>query len=288
MKPKILMLEDMCKEGRDILSSVFDLEYTDTGERYNGVFVKLAPVEIEDADFIACPCTGTDHIKMINEIPIVNLSDPTWLFENIYATAEHTIGLMLALIRKICAANRHIIYGNYYRDLFIGTELRGKTLGIIGYGRVGKQVAKIAKAFGMNVLKYDIKYGNASDLTDVLSKSDIVSIHVSLTCLSVFMIDYNALKHIKNGAYIINTARSLVVHPIDLLDYLQNGKLGGAALDVIESYTNAEKLLLRRYAKNYDNLILTPHIGGNTIESRIKTDIYIAKKIKEFWRLRKR
>lgn len=286
-RPKMLMLEDMCKDGRELLEKVFDLDYTPKQAYYDGVYVKLKPSTIINCNFVACPCTGTDHLTLELGIKLLKLEDKHWLYENIYATAEHTFALMLSLIRNISKSNENIVRGRYDRDLFVGTELRDKTIGIIGYGRVGMQVANIAKGFGMRVLIYDNCNSsmclNISQLAEILHESDIISIHASLNITSVDMFCGEIFSNIKKGAYLINTARSSIVNAESLLMNLKNGHLGGAALDVMENYTYAEKKALRKYSKYNDNLILTPHIGGNTIESRIKTDIYIANKVLEYW-----
>lgn len=192
---------------------------------------------------------------------------------NSISVAELAFGLMLALHRQIVAAHRRVERGIWRRE--IGVELAEKTLGIIGLGRIGKQVARRALAFDMHVIANDIapdhafagKYGIPFvSRDDLLRTADIVSLHVPLTPLTQHMIDAQALRAMKRSAALINTARGPVVDAQALVDALDGGMIAGAALDVHTVEGQVEPFLLNR-----DNVVITTHLGAYTHESLLKT-----------------
>jgi D-3-phosphoglycerate dehydrogenase len=236
--------------------------------------------ECEQYDLIASDTTGTDHIDNGN-VPLICLKGETEFLRDVHATAEHTIALILSLVRKIPSAHADVCKGNWNREAWQGSELHGKILGVIGYGRVGKQVADISESFGVMPLPYD-PYGDISfSVWKTVLKSDIITVHVPLNEETKGMFGAEQFAMMKKGAYFINTSRGGVVDESALLDALNSGHLGGAALDVVDGEPAVNPALLE-YARTHDNLILTPHIGGNTIESRKKTQLFIAQKIKEY------
>jgi D-3-phosphoglycerate dehydrogenase len=251
--------------------------------------------------FIASCTTGLDHIDTdyckVKGIKIISLQGES-ILRDVYATAEHTWALILSLIRKVPWAFDDVKKGNWDRESWQGSELYGKTLGIVGYGRVGQQVARIAEGFGVKTLYNDIKnidtadYGGNS-LNAVLKFSDMVTVHVPLNKETTGMFGIEQFKMMKPTAYFINTSRGAVVDEKALLSALMNKQIAGAAIDVVNNEHAGEwvecndprrylNFTLRDYAGARDNLIITPHIGGNTAESRDKTQIYIANKIVDF------
>jgi len=248
--------------------------------------VKLDKEEIDkypDLKLIATCTTGLDHIDIeyckAKGIEVISLKGAPML-ENIHATAEHTIAIILALIRKIPYAHKYTLVAGFDRELWQGTELYGKTLGIIGYGRVGKQVGKIAEAFGMRIETYDIKGGTCESIYDLLMKSDIVSVHVDLNETTTNMISDNEFMLMRPTAYLINTSRGKVIDEKALYKALINKYIAGAAIDVMADEANPSRELLT-YARYADNLVVTPHIAGNSQESRYETQKYIAERIIE-------
>lgn len=232
--------------------------------------------ECKRFDLIASPTTGTDHIQN-GDVPLISLKGAGFL-RDVHATAEHTIGLMLALVRRIPFAHNDVCIGNWNREAWQGAELYDKTLGIVGYGRVGQQVAKIAGAFGMNVVSCDKEEGL---LNTVLRHSDVITVHIPLTTETCGMFGREQFNFMKPTAYFINTSRGAVVDESALLVALNEHKIAGAALDVLCNEPNINCRLVE-YANAHDNLLITPHLGGNTAESRKKCQIYIADKIREF------
>jgi len=200
------------------------------------------------------------------------------------STAELTIGLILALARKIPSADRSMKEGRWLKGRLKGWQLKGKTIGLIGLGNVGLRVARLAKAFGMKILFTKrtppspevLKELEAEfvPLEDLLRRSDVVSIHVPLTEETRGMIGARELSLIKEGAVLINTSRGAVVDEEALLNALQSGRLRGAALDVYTVEPPRDLRLIR-----LPNVVCTPHIGAQTDEAQVEASRLIAEKI---------
>lgn len=202
---------------------------------------------------------------------------------NTISTAEHTISMMLALCRNIPQAHRSVMEGKWDRKSFIGTELYGKTLGIIGLGRVGREVARRCIAFEMKLLAYDPLQTSESaaklsvelvDLEEIFRRSDIITIHCPLTNETKGLIGKKVLSVCKRGMLIINCARGGILDESALVDALNDGLVGGAALDVFEHEPpdNISKLV-------HPHLITTPHLGASTEEAQEKVAIQIAHQV---------
>lgn len=185
---------------------------------------------------------------------------------------------MLALIRRIPSAFDDVKAGNWNREAWQGAELHGKILGIIGFGRVGRQIFKIAPAFGMKVIWYDHALPCPWEFEEVLRSADIITVHVPLDVTTVGLFGTNEFQQMKPTAFFINTSRGQVVEEEALLHALINKEIAGVALDVVCNEPNISQKLTE-YAKTHSNLILTCHIGGNTVESREKTQTFLASKI---------
>jgi len=200
------------------------------------------------------------------------------------AVAEYTWALILALSRRVVESDEFVRQQGYFiksggykgwePELFLGPSLKGKTLGIVGLGRIGSMVAKRAKGYDMTVLynKHEPDTEREKELNivftsldDLLVKSDIVSLHIPLTNETRGMFNKETLMKMKKGSYLINTARGPIVDESDLTEVLKNKHLGGAALDVFESEPNIFPDLL-----SLPNVIITPHIASATIEARNK------------------
>ena len=242
---------------------------------------------------IGSPTTGLDHIDTLyagqEGIEVVSLKGEREFLENVVATVEHTFALLLSLIRNIPWAFDSIRDERWTRNRFFGTELSGKMLGIIGFGRVGSKVSRIASAFGMKAIACDpyadtgtVKY---VDLETLLGESDVISIHVALTAETEDMIGYREFGLMRRKPFLINTARGKVINEDALLQALETGQIAGAAIDVLsDEITSNNPLkdnLLVSYARRNNNLIITPHLGGGTYESMRMTQIYIAEKVTE-------
>ena len=245
---------------------------------------------------IATATTGLDHIDLAcareRGITVLSLKGETRFLRTIPASAELTWGLLLALMRRIPFAWADVRAGRWDRDAFLGHDLMGKRLGIVGVGRIGEKVARYARAFGMQVVGFDPQrrrfpagVTRCASLDALLRRSDVLSLHVPLAPETTGLIDAGRLNRLPAGAVLINTARGPVIDESALLRALQSGALAGAALDVICGETESGTLRrspLLRYARTHGNVIVTPHIGGCTIESRAMTEVFMARKVKRF------
>lgn len=241
---------------------------------------------------IATATTGLDHIDVsyAEEKGITVLSLRSEDLKAVTGTAELAFALILSLTRRVPEALDAVRSGNWEREKFLGNNLSGKTLGIVGLGRLGSLMAQYGRTFGMRVIAYD-PYQDASDsaqLVDfntLLAKSDVVSIHAPLSSETTNMFNEEVLSRMKQGAFLINTARSPIVNEAEVLIALKNKKIAGYAADVLsgenEFGKDVSKHPLIAYAQDHRNLIITPHIGGYTAESRATTDVIIAKKVYE-------
>ncbi|HAA84829.1 MAG TPA: 3-phosphoglycerate dehydrogenase [Kosmotogaceae bacterium] len=199
---------------------------------------------------------------------------------NSRSVAELTIGLLLALMRHIPRGTSGIKDGKWEKKQLKGNEIMGKTIGIIGYGSVGRQVANMAKALGMRVLFYDPfvtveEEGLVENLNDLLEASDVVTVHVPKSPDTNNMIDESAMSKMKKGAVLINTARGGIVDEEALYDSLISGKLAGAAMDVFEVEPPTDEL--RRRLVGLDNVVCTPHIGASTVEAQQRVGLEMAR-----------
>ncbi len=197
------------------------------------------------------------------------------------AVAELTIGLMISLARRIPYADQSMKRGEWLKGRLKGCQLKGKTLGLVGFGNIGVKVAEIAKALGMKILvnKRTLPTVKDSDvefvsLHSLLRRSDFISLHVPLSNETAKMIGEKEIGMMKKGAYLINTSRGAVVDEKALLKALKDGKLSGAALDVFEVEPPDNMELIKM-----ENVICTPHIGAQTAEAQREASIEIAEKI---------
>ena len=257
-------------------------------------FIEKAP----QLKIIVTATTGLDHIDLdlmkSRGIEVLSLKGETKFLSTITATAELTWGLLLSLIRCIPHAFNDVLNGNWNRDCFRGYELKGKTIGVIGYGRLGKMVAHYGQAFDMKVIAYDPYVSKSNvplvELNQLMSESDVISIHVPYTEDTKNLLDEREFASIKKGALLINTSRGSIINDSALLSMLKNGYIGGAALDVLsgeEFFREGEDCWpasdpLVKYAKSNDNLILVPHIGGLTYDSAYATELFMAKKLTSY------
>ena len=247
---------------------------------------KLTKDLIEKADnckIIARVGVGLDNIDQeaakAKNIRVINAVEGAMT-----AVAELVLGLMLSLARQIPRGDRAIRNGQWLKKELKGTELKGKYLGIVGCGNIGRRLGRLAKGLNMNIIGFDVipideEFSKdvglmKADLNTLLQSSDYVSIHVPLLDSTYHMINSEKLALMKNTAKIINTSRGGVIDEDALYDALKNGKLGGAALDVFEKEpaTNTKLATL-------DNVILTPHIGAQTKEAQSLAANVIAEKI---------
>jgi D-3-phosphoglycerate dehydrogenase / 2-oxoglutarate reductase len=223
---------------------------------------------------IGCFCIGVNQVnlKAATKNGVVVFNAP---YSNTRSVAELVMGLAIMLIRRIPDKNKAAHEGIWMKDAKGSFELRGKTLGIIGYGNIGSQVSVLAEGLGMKVIFYDVEtklpMGNASDgktLKEVLGRADIVTLHVPETSQTKNIINKTTLKQFKKGSILINYARGEVVDLDALRKFIMDGHIGGAAIDVFpwEPEKNGDRF--QNPLQDLPNVILTPHIGGSTEEAQ--------------------
>jgi D-3-phosphoglycerate dehydrogenase / 2-oxoglutarate reductase len=202
---------------------------------------------------------------------------------NTTATCEHTMAMMLALARHVPQADASVRRVEWTRSKFMGTQLYGKTLGVIGFGRIGREVARRAQAFGMEIVACDPYVSEESaraskvqlaDLDALLAQADFVTLHSSLTQGSRGLLDAERIAKMKRGAFVINVARGALIDPDALYEALKSGQLGGAAIDVFEEEPPGDLPLFK-----LPNVVVTPHLGASTSEAQRDVSIQMAEQI---------
>jgi D-3-phosphoglycerate dehydrogenase len=249
-----------------------------------------APV-LEAADrliAIGCFSVGTNQVDIdatrAHGIPVFNAP-----FSNTRSVAELVIGEIVMLLRRIPERSRAAHEGRWDKSATNSLEVRGKTLGIVGYGNIGSQLSNLAEAMGMRVIFFDLtdklRHGNTEpvgSLNDLLAQSDVVSLHVPETPATHRMIGRAEIAAMKPGAYFINNSRGTVVDLDALAEALREGRLRGAAVDVfpVEPSANGERFVTP--LQGLDNVILTPHIGGSTEEAQERIGAEVARKLVDY------
>lgn len=252
---------------------------------------QITPEIIEAADrliAIGCFSVGTNQVDLDvtrrSGIPVFNAP-----FSNTRSVAELVIGEIVFLLRRIVSRSNGAHQGRWDKSADDSHEVRGKTLGIIGYGNIGSQLSNLAEAFGMRVVFYDhtdrLRHGNTeptATLHELLAQSDVVTLHVPETPATNKMIGREEILAMKPGAYFINNSRGSVVDLDALAEALREGHLRGAAVDVfpVEPGSNTERFVSP--LQGLENVILTPHIGGSTEEAQERIGAEVARKLVDY------
>lgn len=239
---------------------------------------------------IGSPSTGKDHMDMsaiaAANITMYDIATEFDLIRGFTATSECAFGLLLSVIRKLPPAVAAASAGDWARERFTGFQLYGKTLGVLGLGRLGTISARIGAGFGMKVIAHDVRPASAPGVEmvsfdELLRRSDVVTIHVHLEDATRRLIDAAAFAKLKHGAVLINTSRGGLIDEAALIEALDSGKVAGAGLDVIDGEWIEDKTNhpLIAYSRGHDNLVITPHIGGATLESIYGARVFMARKL---------
>ncbi|NBI42358.1 phosphoglycerate dehydrogenase [[Haemophilus] felis] len=237
---------------------------------------------------IGCFCIGTNQVDLqaakARGIPVFNAP-----FSNTRSVAELVLGEILLLMRNVPQANAEVHRGIWNKSATGSNEVRGKKLGIIGYGHIGSQLSIIAESLGMNVHFYDIEnklpLGNAQQvrsLEELLAQSDVVSLHVPENASTKNLIDAARFAQMKEGVIFINAARGTVVDIDALAQALENGKVRGAAIDVFPQEPASIQEEFVSPLRAFDNVLLTPHIGGSTAEAQENIGAEVAGKFVKY------
>jgi D-3-phosphoglycerate dehydrogenase len=237
---------------------------------------------------IGCFCIGTNQVDLQAAqrlgIPVFNAP-----FSNTRSVAELVLGEILLLLRGVPEKNAKAHRGEWIKSADHSYEARGKNLGIIGYGHIGIQLSIIAETLGMHVYYYDIEsklsLGNATQiptLSELLAISDIVSLHVPETPQTKNMLGAEQIKAMKPGSLLINASRGSVVDIDALVEALKSGHVAGAAIDVFPSEPKSNKEEFYSPLREFDNVLLTPHVGGSTQEAQENIGIEVASKLAKY------
>lgn len=262
-----------------VIRSRFAIDKTFLNKAMNLKFIGRVGAGLENID---CEYAASKNIELI-AAPEGNRN----------AVGEHTLAMLLSLFNKLNKANKEVSSGKWLREENRGVELDGKTVGIIGYGNMGKAFAKKLRGFNVEVLCYDIKPNIGDEncrqvsLEELQQKAVVLSLHTPHNQLSNRMIDEKFINNMKNNFWLLNTARGTAVVTKDLVAALQSGKILGAGLDVLEYEKSSFEGLFSsivpvefQYLIESENVLLTPHVGGWTIESNQKLAQIIVDKIK--------
>lgn len=301
--PKVLISDSMDSIAEKILiSNKIDVdiktdfnadELKDKISAYDGLIIrsvtKVTKEIIENAKnlkIIGRAGVGVDNIDLVSakEKKIIVMNTPGG---NTNATAEHTLALLMSLSRKISKADVSTHKGEWAKKKLKGNEIKGKTIGIIGFGNVGRRFAEICKVLGLKVLVVSKSFTalkdqypeySSCDLNEVLQQADIISFHCKPNTDGSSVIASKELDLMKKTAFIINTARGNLVSEVDLCDAIKANKIGGAAIDVFETEPATNNALF-----GLENVLLTPHIAASTSEAQIIVAEMVANQFVEYF-----
>jgi D-3-phosphoglycerate dehydrogenase len=262
------------------------------GVRFIGIRSRTQLTEkvLEAADRLAgigCFCIGTNQVDLeaakMRGIPVFNAP-----YSNTRSVAELVLGQLILLLRGIPEKNHKVHNGSWPKTAKASYEARGKTLGIVGYGSIGSQVSVLAESLGMNVIYYDVitklPLGNANQvpMQYLLSHADVISLHVPELPTTHNMMAKMQFDQMKDGVIFINAARGTCVNLEDLAQAIEGGKVGGAAIDVFPKEPKSNDEPLDSPLRGYANVILTPHVGGSTVEAQANIGLEVAEKFIQF------
>lgn len=300
---KILVSDPLAEEGLKILKEVKEFEVdVNTGlkpealkeiiKNYDALIVRSATKVTKDIidsakklKVIGRAGVGLDNVDLdaATQKGIIVMNTPAG---NTISTCEHTLGMILSLSRSIPQANASVKTGEWKRSKFMGIELNGKTLGIVGFGRIGSEVAKRAFSFGMKVIAYDPFLSRqvaeslgveVVELNELLERSDFITVHTPLTDETKHIISDKEFAIMKKGVRVINCARGGIIDEAALCKAIKEGKVAQAALDVFEQ----EPLPADSELVKLSNIILTPHLGASTEEAQINVSIEVAEIVRD-------
>ncbi len=296
---RVLVTESIAQSGIDMLGKKAEVdvrlkigrdELLEIIKGYHGIVVRSATLvdsqllkAAKNLKVVGRAGNGIDNIDLdaATQAGVVVVNTPE---SNSVSAAEHTIGMMLASCRNTCGANQYIKSGNWDRSRFKGNELDGKTVGIIGLGRIGSLVSSRLQSFNMKVIAYDpyipgerfelLGVEKMEKLEDLLTRADIITVHTPRTEETIGMLGESQLATIKDGVRLVNCARGGIIEEKALYKALKSGKVASAALDVFEQEPCPDNPLF-----GLDNIVVTPHLGADTHEAQNKVGINIAKHV---------
>ncbi len=296
--PKVLVCDAIAETGLDILRPTLDVdvklglsedELVAIAADYDAMMVrsatKITRRVLEAANklqIVGRAGVGVDNIDVpaATERGVIVVNSPAG---NTVAVAELTLGMMISLVRKLIPAHNSVVAGQWKRSKFLGSELYGKTLGIVGVGKIGVEVARRAQSFGMTVIGTDPFLSSARatqlgieplELEEVWKRADFITLHTPLTPETRHMVGARVFEMMKPNAIILNCARGGIIDESALYHALKSGQVGGAGLDVYETEPPKESPL-----RELDNVLLTPHLGASTEEAQTEVALDVARQV---------
>lgn len=258
--------------------------------------VPLSAQDIANAESLRLVVTATTGATHIDKsaldkmgIPLMTLKGQTEVLKELTPAAELTWCLILSCARQLRGAMLHVSNAEWERTKFPGMMLKGKTIGIIGIGRIGGWIAQYANSFGMTVKYYDPYIEDTPafcvsvGLEELVSTSDIVTVHVHVTEQTKGMINNSLLANFKHGSVFVNTSRSELTDEQAIVKALESGKLSAVGVDVVWGEPNIRESPLWQYSQNHNNVVITPHIGGYSPEAVNHVVRYSAQRIKDYF-----
>jgi len=294
-RPRVLVREQIAVAGLELLRDRFDVVEDSESDLasiiggFDAIVVRSATrldaslIDLADRlKVIGRAGVGLDNVDVDaatrRGIVVVNTAEST-----VISAAEHTIALLFALARNVPQAQAALASGTWARERFAGVELAGKSLGVLGLGRIGRQVARRALGLGMRVVAYDpfvavdrlreLGVEPAETLDDLYAVADIITLHLPLSDQTYHLLDVDAFKRMRDGVRIVNAARGGLVDEAALVDAIRSGKVAGAALDVFEIEPYSGPLL------ELDHVVTTPHLAGSTAEAQDRAGVMIAEQV---------
>jgi phosphoglycerate dehydrogenase-like enzyme len=270
-----------------------DADYLFTNPNRQGFMLDEEVLKDSNIKVINTASTGLNHIDLDyceeNNIDIWSLKEDYELINDLPSTSELAFGLMLSLLRNIPKSFHSVRDGNWDYEPFVGHQIKGKTIGVIGYGRLGKIMCRLFDGWGVETFVYDpytdvdVEKDFEVDLKTLLEYSDVVFLHTHVTDETRGMVDDKFLSQMKQGSYLINTARGELVDEDAIIKSIEQGHLKGYGTDVIkDEFGDIQNSKLVEFSINpNNNIVITPHIGGMTIEGQTKAYTWAVNKFKK-------
>ncbi len=262
-----------------LLSETQDIEYLFTNPNKQNFILDEEVLKNSNIKVINTCSTGLNHIDMDccerNNVKVWSLKEDFELINDLPSTAELSFGLMMSLLRKIPEGFDSVKKGEWDYEPFIGRQIKGLTIGIIGFGRLGRITTELFKGWGVNILVNDPYVGTFEyeqvEIKEIQKKSDVVFLHLHANKETRNMVDRELLSNMKKGSILINTSRGELVNEKDVINSIKEGHLGGYGTDVItDEFGDVKESELVEFSRENNNVVITPHVGGMTWEGQTK------------------
>ena len=277
---EVIYIPEISKlELTTLLSETPDIEYLFTNPNKQNFILDEEVLKNSNIKVINTCSTGLNHIDMDycerNNVEVWSLKEDFELINDLPSTAELSFGLMMSLLRKIPEGFDSVKKGEWDYEPFIGRQVKGLTIGIIGFGRLGKITAELFKGWGVNILVNDPYVGTFEyeqvEIKEIQKKSDVVFLHLHANKETRNMVDRELLSNMKKGSILINTSRGELVNEKDIINSIKEGHLGGYGTDVItDEFGDVKESELVEFSRENNNVVITPHVGGMTWEGQTK------------------